>query len=63
MSRFEDACPFSEPARANRCKSCESRSNGLPPCVAAYLSGSAALQPENVIPLFRVEVAPLRKAA
>lgn len=39
MSPFEDACPYDERGRANRCGSCCASPKMLPPCVAAYLSG------------------------
>lgn len=63
MPRFEDACPFDTQSRANRCSGCVA-TNGVPPCAAAFLSGRARPETENVIQLRRVEVAtPQRKAA
>lgn len=62
MSRYEDACPIEASARASRCQSCCSTA-GVPPCVAAYLGGRAAVAASNVVPLFRVEVMSSRKAA
>lgn len=63
MPRFEDACPFDAQSRANRCKGCLA-TNGVPPCAAAFLSGRARLETENVVQLRRVEVTvPQRRAA
>ncbi len=42
MSRYEDCCPIESSARANSCQSC-CAANNLPPCVAAFLAGRAAL--------------------
>ena len=63
MSSFEEACPFAVGERAGRCASCHSANNGVPPCVAAYLRGSVALQPANVISLLRTVAVETRKAA
>ena len=62
MSRYEDSCPVEAPIRAGSCQSCCATRN-LPPCVAAFLGGRAALPASNVIQLRRVEVVETRKAA
>lgn len=62
MSRYEDACPIESAARANSCQSC-CTANNVPPCVAAFLGGRAALPSSNVIYLRRIEVVESRKAA
>lgn len=62
MSRYEDSCPFEPSSRANRCKSCVAAS-GLPPCVAAFLSGQNTEPASNVIQLRRIEIIQPRKAA
>ena len=63
MSRYEDACPFDEQTRANRCRSCVA-TNAVPPCAAAFLTGRAPLPADNVIQLRRIEIVPsIRKAA
>ena len=62
MARYEDACPFETTNRAARCETCCS-ANSLTPCVAAYLSGKAAMPPANVVSIRRVEVLEGRKAA
>ena len=63
MPRFEEACPFDVQSRANRCQSCCSANNDVPPCVAAYLGERRALRPANVISLLRTEVIETRRAA
>lgn len=62
MSRFEDSCPITAAARANSCQSC-CATNSVPPCVAAFLGGRAALPASNVIQLRRIEVVESRRAA
>ncbi len=63
MSRYEDACPFGPESRAERCGTCVAKNN-VPPCAAAFLSGRALPQADNVIQLRRIEVIPAaRKAA
>ena len=62
MSRYEDSCPIEAAVRANRCQTC-CAANSVPPCVAAFLGGRAALPAANVIHLHRVEVVESRKAA
>ena len=63
MSRYEEACPYTAQNRASRCATCSDANKGIPPCVAAYLGGQAALRPANVISLFRMEVVESRRAA
>ncbi len=63
MSRIENGCPFDAQSRANRCETCVSASDSVPPCVVAYLGKGASMPATNVIPLHRVEVFSQRKAA
>ncbi|MBK6320005.1 MAG: hypothetical protein IPI33_00140 [Dehalococcoidia bacterium] len=62
MSRYDEACPFDSSARANRCQPC-CAANSVPPCVAAYLDGRSLQLASNVIPLYRADALPVRKAA
>lgn len=63
MSAIQNACPFDEATRAQRCNACCNTNSSVPPCVAAYLGGRGRRQDENVIPIRRAEPVTRRQAA
>jgi len=53
MAELGSACPFEAKVRATMCKPCTGRSDGLPPCVTAWLSSRLGLEtPPSIIPLY-----------